>query len=144
MGGFLQAVVSGLMSLVQGTLINLWEECVWVSDVCMITSLITLFVHTECPAGCSLCNGPQNTDCLACSDGAQFLDTTNRLDSPCVDSCPSNRGVAENIDQFGRRTCIGEQLACNIPSVVILSLLTYIEAPTTTDAAMVSYMTCVR
>ena len=143
MGGFPQAVVSGLMSLVQGTLINLWEECVWVSDVFMITSL-TLFVHTECPVGCSLCNGPQNTDCLACSDGAQFLDTTNRLDSPCVDSCPSNRGVAENIDQFGRRTCIGEQLACNIPSVVILSLLTFTEAPTTTDAAMVSYMTCVR
>ena len=143
MGGFPQAVVSELMSLVQGTLINLWEECVWVSDVFMIT-LLTLFVPTECPAGCSLCNGPQNTDCLACSDGAQFLDTTDRLDSPCVDSCPSNRGVAENIDQFGRRTCIGEPLACNIPPVVILSLLIFIEAPTTTDAAMVSCLICVR
>ena len=64
-------------------------------------------IFTECPVGCSLCDGPQNTDCLACVDTSQFRDTTNKLDSPCTDNCPSDRGVM-NSTQFGIRLCVGE------------------------------------
>jgi len=64
----------------------------------------------ECPAGCSLCNGTENTNCFACFDGSQFLDTTNKLDSPCTDSCPSDKGVKEEIDLFEKRRCVGEAI----------------------------------
>ena len=82
--------------------------CVYVC-VCMSVCLSV----TVCPMGCSLCTGPMNTDCLSCSDGSHFRDTTNKLDSPCVSSCPSDRGVMNQTDQFGRKTCVGEYVtAC--------------------------------
>lgn len=65
-------------------------------------------LFAECPTGCSLCTGPRNNDCLACFNGSQFRDTTNKLDSPCTDSCPIDKGVMEEIDQFGRRLCVGK------------------------------------
>ena len=63
-----------------------------------------MYSYLACPTGCSLCNGLQNSDCLACDDTDLYRDTTNMLSSVCVTVCRA--GTAQSVDVFGVRTCI--------------------------------------
>lgn len=62
-------------------------------------------MYTGCPSGCSLCNGPQNSDCLACENVDLYRDTTDRLSTACVSQCGPS-GTTQSVDVFGVRTCI--------------------------------------
>ena len=68
--------------------------------------LYTLFLCTACPTGCSLCGGPQNSDCLACENTDLYRDTTNILNTACNSQCGA--GTTQSVDVFGVRTCVGE------------------------------------
>ena len=59
---------------------------------------------TACSTGCSLCDGPQNSDCLACENTNLYRDTTNMLDTACVTQC--GPGATQSVDVFGVRTCV--------------------------------------
>ena len=63
-----------------------------------------LCLYLACPIGCSLCNGPQNSDCLACKNPDLYRDTTNVQSATCVTQCGA--GTIQNVDVFGVRTCI--------------------------------------
>ena len=60
-------------------------------------------LYVACPIGCSLCNGPQNSDCLACKNPDLYRDTTNVLSGTCG-NCGA--GTTQNVDVFGVRTCV--------------------------------------
>ena len=57
-----------------------------------------------CPTGCSLCNGPQNSECLACENTDLYRDTTNTQNTTCVTQCEGQ--TTPNEDVFGVRTCV--------------------------------------
>ena len=65
---------------------------------------MTTCIYAECPMGCSLCNGPRNSDCLACENTELYRDTTNRLSSACVAQCGARTRQYEDV--FGVLTCI--------------------------------------
>lgn len=64
-----------------------------------------IIFYVACPSGCSLCNGSQNSDCLACGNAGMYRDTTNRLNATCVTQC-GDAGTAASVDVFGVRTCV--------------------------------------
>ena len=77
------------------------------------TCAIRMFFYVACPTGCSLCNGPQNSDCFACQNTNLYRDTTNVLNATCVTHCVA--GTTQGIDVFGVRTCfLGEYQYINI------------------------------
>ena len=71
---------------------------------CHTIILCTICFYVACATGCFLCNGPQNSDCLACDNADLYRDTTNMLGAACVTQC--GPGTTESTDVFGVRTCI--------------------------------------
>ena len=76
-------------------------------EIKLVHGLFVSILYAACPTGCSLCNGPKHSDCLACSNANLYRDTTNLLNAACVTHCGGE--TTENTNVFGVRTCtLGE------------------------------------